>query len=1198
MTRKIIGIAFAAVGLLVANPLFAANGTMVYNDGGHTPDAALDWNVPNNWEEGQIASGSDSKATLPSANYQPYILAPDGLTLKDIGDTAHPIHPSNRARVICDGMMTLAGAWGVTLYGAVTYTGAGSALSGVTFCGPVTAADGVTLGGQESMGFRRDLFADSPSEEIVDPFSRPNLYIYQNQTFTFSAPRGSEAVTGTWTMTEGSKFLTLAGEAHTVAVGTTVSGEGIPEGAYVTRYFTSPSQMIEISKPATASGDKEVTFAAFTPKMRQTIRKVTVGDRSSPYTGTFAVNKFREEDDLRLDILTVENNRKFDITVSTASGWIPGTLAFHRTVDWKNDRTLTLGNCHVEFDDPGDGSAAGWTTGSTRLSSAAVTARVTVTNGVAARLAKLISAAGTLVKDGAGTLTAAIPDAAAFAAAGKGTLVVEEGTFALETAEEGCELAFAGVVLAEGATLVLGGQTVDCGGLSFESGASICGNGKIPIPFDFNLTGLAVGPGIEIVRVVQQENLVAESDYITELPAAGVPGDPVFWFDASDAASLTIDETTGKITQWNDHRGAAHLYAYPWVSARSSTLVTNELGNGVCVRTVATTSSLVENREGLRFGRGGAAVSVSGIKVLFKVLSASDTGGSLLGGTDFKRTATETYPTIHSPLFYNTDKFADQIVYFNGEPGDWRNGYPHAGGAYSTVGSLSPLLVDMSFGVEVSSVNCFGYVGKKMDKTDLVCECIAYTNELTQAEILQVRRYLLEKWVHANVTIDPAFGRRIPTCAAGSVKVTAEHVAEVGELYGSLVKYGAGQLVVGDVIGTSSSLHVAEGALTLRSCAVTANDLPGGLAFHVDADAEDSMTKGDGNAVLEWRDVRGAGYPVARIRSGSPACSSVVALGGRSAVDFGPYYDKKSTWNGVDMTFEAMKDVHTVITLSKPTAVKSSAAYSGGFLIGYGAARDATSSTYLYGLFRNALDYANPLMSGGGLATTGGGVRASLNGAAVNPYETGFTGDWDVASVTSYQRVYADCFTSVGGQASKGYYSHGGKALAECLVFTNALTAAEVKRVESYLNRKWFDRETPGCRPQTVVSLTVDFGATVKVEGNAPLTVSALSGAGAVTGALKFAAGAVLTAVADADGVIQPISVTGGADISAGGTVMIDSPVAKLAAGSYNLLPVNSEAGTWQIGNADEFKREMSLAVRDGYLVLTVHPNGLLLLVR
>ena len=28
MTRKIIGIAFAAVGLLVANPLFAANGTM------------------------------------------------------------------------------------------------------------------------------------------------------------------------------------------------------------------------------------------------------------------------------------------------------------------------------------------------------------------------------------------------------------------------------------------------------------------------------------------------------------------------------------------------------------------------------------------------------------------------------------------------------------------------------------------------------------------------------------------------------------------------------------------------------------------------------------------------------------------------------------------------------------------------------------------------------------------------------------------------------------------------------------------------------------------------------------------------------------------------------------------------------------------------------------------------------------------
>ena len=57
MTRRIIGIALAAVGLLVANPLFAANGTMAYNDGGHTPDAALDWNDPNNWVESQIGSG-------------------------------------------------------------------------------------------------------------------------------------------------------------------------------------------------------------------------------------------------------------------------------------------------------------------------------------------------------------------------------------------------------------------------------------------------------------------------------------------------------------------------------------------------------------------------------------------------------------------------------------------------------------------------------------------------------------------------------------------------------------------------------------------------------------------------------------------------------------------------------------------------------------------------------------------------------------------------------------------------------------------------------------------------------------------------------------------------------------------------------------------------------------------------------------
>lgn len=1193
MTRKIIGIAFAAVGLLVANPLFAANGTMVYNDGGHTPDAALDWNDPNNWVEGQIASGSDSKATLPSANYQPYILAPDGLTLKDVGDTEHDNHPPSRARVICDGTMTLGGAWGVMLYGDVAFTGS-PVVAGVTFCGPLSMGSDNLLSARDNIGFRRDLFADSASEEIVDPFLLPNFNVYQSQSCAFFAPRGSEAVTGTWTMTEGSRFLTLAGEAHTVSVGAMVSGEGIPEGAYVKRYFTSSSEMIEISKPAEASGDKTVTFAAFTPKMRQTIGKVTVANRSNVFTATLQANKYREEDDLRIDILSMENDKQFDITVSTASECVPGTLAFHRTADWKNDRTLTLGNCHVEFGDPGDGSAAGWTTGPSRLSSASVTARVTVANDVAARLSKLTSATGTLVKDGAGTLTAAVPDAAAFVAAGKGTLVVEEGTFALETVEEGCELAFAGVSLAADATLELGGQTVDCGVLSFESGASVCGNGKILVPFDFDSTGLVVGSGVEVIRVVPQENLIAESDYITELPAAGVPGDPVFWFDASDAASLTIDGSSGKITRWNDHRGEEHLYAYPWTDARSSTLVMNEQGDGVCVQTVNSSSTTLAGRYGLRFARGGADITVSGIKVLFKVLSAAADGGVLLGGNDdFKRTASSK-PTRVSPLFADSEKFAGLSVFFNGELGDWTKGYPYAGGASAEGGSLSPVLVDMCFSTAESS-SCFGYVGKNLNGTDMVCECIAYTNELTQAEILQVRRYLLEKWVHADVTLDSALGRQIPTCAAGSVKVAAEHVAEVVELDGSLAKYGAGQLVVGDVSGPSFSLHVAEGSLSLRSCVVTPDDLPDGLAFHVDADAEDSMTKTEQGKVQEWRDVRGAGYPVAIPHDATkePSRIAVDELGGRHAISLGSFDESRSAWGGCDMKFAEMTCAHTVITLSSPVGS------SGGYLVGYGAAPTVTSDAYLYGLYRNAVNSANPLMGGGSsLAMTGGGVRASLNGTAVNPYETGFTGGWDIASVTSYQRVYADCFTSVGGQAGKGFYSFGGKNLAECLVFTNALTVAEVKRVESYLNRKWFGRETPGCRPQTFAALTVDSGATVKVEGNAPLTVSALSGAGAVNGALKLAAGAVLTAVADADGVIRPISVTGGADISAGGTVMIDSPVAKLAVGSYNLLPVNSEAGTWRLGNAEGFKRKMSLAVKDGYLVLTVHPNGMLLLVR
>ena len=252
------------------------------------------------------------------------------------------------------------------------------------------------------------------------------------------------------------------------------------------------------------------------------------------------------------------------------------------------------------------------------------------------------------------------------------------------------------------------------------------------------------------------------------------------------------------------------------------------------------------------------------------------------------------------------------------------------------------------------------------------------------------------------------------------------------------------------------------------------------------------------------------------------------------------------------------------------------------------------------GLYRAGGSAANAMLGSDytdlGRAPQPGRHRFRLNGADVAPLSTGFSGEFDLVSGASYAPIYASNLAQERTGTS-AYHSRGNQN-GEFILYTNTLSRAHVEQVEAYLSWKWFGRETAGYRPAQLGALTVADGATVKVEGNAPLTVSALSGAGAVNGALKLAAGAVLTAVADADGVIQPISVTGGADISAGGTVMIDSPVAKLAAGSYNLLSVNSEAGTWQLGNADEFKREMSLAVRDGYLVLTVYPNGMLLLVR
>jgi len=257
--------------------------------------------------------------------------------------------------------------------------------------------------------------------------------------------------------------------------------------------------------------------------------------------------------------------------------------------------------------------------------------------------------------------------------------------------------------------------------------------------------------------------------------------------------------------------------------------------------------------------------------------------------------------------------------------------------------------------------------------------------------------------------------------------------------------------------------------------------------------------------------------------------------------------------------------------------------------LGYTQAPAATTDNYLYGFDRNGSAHTNPLMSDkSSLGTAGGALRACVNGVSVNPYQVGFSGRWDIVSVACYQRVYADSFTST---YTGSKYTYGGKDLGECLIFTNTLTAAEIKRVEAYLNQKWFGRETAGCRPQTVSSLVVDAGAELEVEGNRALTVGALESTGVVRGSLSLAEGATIT-LPVVDGAPIAPGVTGTLDVSRGGSVVLTG---KVKSGTYDLGAASGSCGAWAVTGARS--KGATLRVVDGRVVLNV-TNGLVLVVR
>ena len=764
------------------------------------------------------------------------------------------------------------------------------------------------------------------------------------------------------------------------------------------------------------------------------------------------------------------------------------------------------------------------------------------------------------------------------------------------------------------------------GALFAEPGAVVAGTGAFYVVDTNSVAGIAFGAGVKVRRIAPAGRASpAANFYWATNVTAEVVGAPAYWFDATKADSFEFDEDAtsrdfeARITKWIDARGAEYGCATCfWASAttpRSQAVYTNEFGKTRMVLVWDTSSTEPASRNVLRWDR-----NVTGIRSVFKVVSSYGTTGVFFGGSNLRR-GTGRYYDYNAPLFSNApEAYTNGLVFYaNGDRRDWRDGYPYGSAKVSSSSyyngnpdRLVPLLAELHFPDDTTYASNFGYNDKPDNGRDFICECLIYTNELTEVERLSVRKYLMQKWF-GGFEYTPAVFDSIGTLDTGAgldYSVSAGEAISLSSLTGAgaLAKYGAGTLVACKT--ASNSLHVAEGVLSLRSRSVPSREsLPGNPFLHLDANDGDSLVVTDGK-VASWADVRGAGHPVATaLNEGKGPAYVAEAVNGMPAIDFGnPVYNKVSTYGPKCPTliFEPTSNAYAMVAVLQSVS-------GGGPLLGWHVQNKRNYiDNMAYGMWRdlrnNRNNPDNPIIYATRFATVcfdfgyslrPGGGRVRLNGEEVDGVSTPFSHDYDLVSFVGHRPLCTGALGQIGaGDDTISYFHYGGYKMCEALIYTNLVSREEVLAVEAYLNRKWFNRVSEGYEPLVASNIVVDAGATLEIYGNAPIAAQEIMCAGTVAGSVALGPDAVVRVPVGEGGVPTALNVTGGISLDGGGVLTIEGDMVSLQPGTYQLCAVNGNAGGAWSAVADGYRGSARVTVAGGVLTLEVLPKGMMFILR
>lgn len=1191
----------------------------------NTPATAYDWTSPGYWDTTPYPQDADSIATFKT-DASIYVKVPDSLTLQRIKSGA------KKTIVLAENLTCGSFSYSTYVNPAVRiyaqtlsdFTGGGYA----EVCADVAPKDGSMAFNSDPQRFRFDLYANSSDPCRTNMISNWKSCSVATGNFRFTAPRSADVQASTWAQTKESPYLKrVSATDHVLAVGTAVTGVGIPNGTFLRRNFENG--WIELSNPVSETlGENELTFGSFESDAYQHLEALSPANNFSSYISLRKADA-RGKATLEIDTLTA-SYVGFDSEDGSSYPW---RLILHETKG--SGRVVFRYRNDVEFAVRSDGGALGFPQHAVQLLDSGTSVDFTVGSGLEASILALSNVVGKVTKKGGGMLSASLGENAD---ASTGSIVVEEGVFEVLGTTTGAAPRLQSVTVRAGATLKLS-ENATIMKFSADPGAIVDGPGSVEVPG----AGLAdlpqgvrfTGGASFVIRTKDGGVLKSRPSNVTKADL----GNPAFWVNTDDPENDMTYEVVGSVTnvtRWNDCRAKDNpqgdyrfaLTNYlPAVLKTPSTLLARpcvEMAKADSVSSVTTAHGLVWDK------------TVTGIRAVFVVWNSGANchqgfyGGYLLGwfGSgwgDFARNGNSLFDSTAEPASSRASaNVLNGDVFVNGRSAS--GSYSIANG-HDTAGTqqMGSLIESYPIGTGAQA-NAFAYGGKSAYRTggQRLYECLVYTNELTYAERMRVREYLSAKWfgtgANAEFTSEHNKLPEVKAADVGAIAV-AEGVVDVVKLTAgtdTFAKKGAGELVIEDCVAPDATVSVEGGTLYLKSSALTLDALPypENVHLHVDASATNTITfktiDGKGECVKEWASVRGTASVSATAKTANAPLHKIVTATnagklkpGMPMVDMGEFYHEtasgtygKKVKDGTAeyMTFTKSTELRTVFLVMGST-------HGGGQPIGadmggqsYNAGGWLRDTSWNLGDYHTKLYQASQLPYCFGKPVTHSSIR--LNGEQVDsPTTTGLSGDYDLLVGTTFaEAIKSDAFACAHYQNNIG-----GLELGEAILSTKWHSPEETRHVEAYLMKKWFGQESEGFREPQIGTLKVAAGATVETLGDGQVTVGSVEGAGTVWAKLAFAGGTADLKVTVADGAISPL-VFGATTEFAGGMVTVDGNASTLASGRDYVLvnaPGITEGQSWSLAVSHPRKNgQYKLIVENGRLILRVSKPGLLLIFR